>query len=199
MPTRTALIRPLFLAAAGLSACDSRQTARSTPDSAGDATHSAARGARSTSATPPHAGPTAEPLVLGAPVVRADGFEGASAVSVGADGRYYVRLERGAAGTSGDSVAAVDAATGTIATTSAADDIAAGRPDSTVDRHRRTYVVDSTSGQLAVVEPFESSPSASYPVLTGIDVPAAVAVDTVRGRLLVLERRAGTLRVFELP
>jgi len=199
MPTPTASVSALLLAAA-LSACYGGGDSQRSPRDSGGVPHSAA--ARSGAPTPaptPGPGPTAEPLILGAPLIRAEGFREAAAVSVGADGRYYVWLERGTDGAADDSVAAVDPTTGAVRARTTAGSVTAGRSAATVDRHGRTYTVDSATRKVAVAEPHDSARATPHPVLTGIDVPAALALDTIRGRLLVLEQRAGRLQVFELP
>jgi hypothetical protein len=144
------------------------------------------------------ASPTAEPLILGAPLFRAAGLRGATAVTVGADGRYYVRVARGE-GTAGDSVLVLDALTGEATPAPTGAGVASWAATPTVDRHGRAYVVDSASGSVSVFDPHESGRATPRAVLSGIDAPAELAVDTVRGRLLVLERRAGRLQAFELP
>lgn len=141
------------------------------------------------------AGPNAEPLILGPPVVTAAGVPRAAAVSVGDDGHYYVH------GAPGGRVVRVDAATGSVADAGRPSGEAgapprAGRP--AVDAQGRVYTTDPAAGTVRVLDPADWG-GGPRPVLTQLDAPAGVAVDSARGRLLVAERGAGRLRVYELP
>jgi hypothetical protein len=148
------------------------------------------------------AGPAGEPLILGPALVTAAGLGAPTAVWVGADGNYRVRVsvERDAAGERGDSVVVVDAERGTVVPGAlpAGGDGAGGAPRPAVDAQGRVYTADAASGTVHVLDPAEGG-TASRPLLANLAEPVAVAVDTRRGRLLVAERRGGRLRVYELP
>ena len=67
-----------------------------------------------------------------------------------------------------------------------------------VDEQGRVYTADPAAGMVRVLDPAEGG-GPPRPVLMQLAAPSAVAVDSVRGRLLVAERDAARLRVYELP
>lgn len=183
----------LFLG--GLSACaPSASAERTTVHSAAGVLDPAVVAA--THAHP--AGATSEPLILGPPIVTVAGLPAAATVAVGADGDYYVRGAR--AGAAGDTVVAVHAESGAVRPAGAAGVARAigGAAGPAVDEHGRVYTADAAGGMVRVLDPAEGT-AAPRPVLMQLAAPSAVAIDSARGRLVVAERDAARLRVYELP
>ena len=190
---------PLLMVGA-LAACDRRDEGeRTTLQSAsGRLVDSASAAEPAAATTHEHAaGPTAEPLILGPALLTAANLGAPTAVTVGPDGDYQVRVAAPAGGR--DSMVTVSAETGTAGPGILAGPPApAGPPEPAVDAHGRVYTAHAASGTVHVRDPAEGAGGAR-PLLTQLAAPAAVAVDRARGRLLVAEERAGRVRVYELP
>lgn len=142
---------------------------------------------------PPAPGPRSEPVVLGPPALVAEGLVDVQCIAVPPGSRYYaVTTHRG--------TVHVDAHTGAAGHVVAAEpDACDAEPAAATDDNGRTYHADAAHGQVRVTEPSAPALAGAYLVLAGLAGPAALAVDTARDRLLVVEREAGRVSVYELP